>query len=749
MDDSSDDGFGRDVDPYMADADSVTISHEYETHQGSPDNFPALLQEPWSGNVGLLDSLIGEAITRCKPKLFEMIELDPFKSNHLSYEVFGKSYDLNLRRQVPAVFADPEPIQTVLSRECGSISISVRKRIPQIRWPESLVLKRQKAITAWRMIVEDNPNSTEVGMQLQEAVLGQFGEDFIVGMIRDVFQSRATSTLSKRAAALMKFLKWMRTSYGRSPFPVKEDKAYEYVRLLIKSKAAATEPSGFRSALSFAAELLKLQGAELAANSGRLRGAVNGHLLTKPQRKFAKRLKLDMARVLEHAVFKAVDPPNRIAAGYFTIMLHGRPRLNDLMFAEKLELDVDAQGFGFIEAAASRVKTARTTELKSMLMPLVAPAQGLLDKPWAVEWMKQREYQGVARFESRLPTIGIDGKFHDHPCDSATANRWLRKILIDGGISADRAEEADCHGLKATSLSWCSKYGMQLVPRQLLGRHVPANMTSALTYSRDELTEPLRQYDTLLRDIRSGLFNPDLPRSKIIQARELLARTDLAQIYAGNNTNPSLEAEATPLPLSQLETSWTPPDDRMQEEFTESYPEWTWEEGRAENDHSCPIDGRQIVAVSESDSDESLNDSSDDSESSSEGEEPDVPVRLRTKLNEFEEVNTGKLFVCRSSQLLHFYAGEMSSQESELNLISMKFRCGKFVTRSFIKVSSDEASNYLCCLRCFTNNKTAASEPPLVPSNRPLIKRKAQPECELVRSQFEEGRSSSSSAPRV
>ena len=266
MDESSDDGFGYCPDMEVDCVDKVFTAHGNETQQGSPTSATDVKTEQWSGDSGLLDRLINEAISRCRPELFEMIDLDPFNSNHLSYDIFGKPYDLCLRKPVPCIFKDPEPIQTVLSRDCGSMSISIRKRIPQIRWPESLVLKRQKAIMTWRLIVEDNPSATEVGMQLQEALLGQFGEEFVVNMLRDVFQSRATSTLSKRAASLVKFLKWMRTYYGRSPFPVKEDKAYEYIRFLVKSKAAATVPAGFKSALSFAAELLKLQGAAEAAN---------------------------------------------------------------------------------------------------------------------------------------------------------------------------------------------------------------------------------------------------------------------------------------------------------------------------------------------------------------------------------------------------------------------------------------------------------------------------------------------------
>ena len=518
-------------------------------------------------------------------------------------------------------------------------------------------MQRERALLTWRLLVEEVPTASELGEQLQDAILEFRPAEFIVTIIQDAFHDSSTATLLKRGTDLLKFLRWSRQTSGISAFPVLEKKAYSYIKQIIDSKAAPTQPSSFRSALAFAGGTIKMLGALEASKSGRIIGATNQHKLTKKPRKFAKRLTTDMVRILEHAAISGIEPEDRIAAGYFCFMLHGRIRKHDLMFAEKLFLDIDEHEDGYLEAAASRVKTARTTELKMLLMPLLAPVQGLLAESWAIPWMKERVVQGIDAFQCRLPALGIDGKFYDHPCDSSTASRWLRKLLIDHGISPAETNEVTVHGLKATSLSWMSKFGMPLQDRQLLGRHVPSHMSSALTYSRDELSEPMRKYEEVLSQIRSGEFDPDATRSKLrpkkpkLDSGEKGSRSSLAPLLAGSKLSNLIPQEEAP-----------------------------------------------TLVGSDSDS----NSSSSSDSSSSSVDETEIPAPYLRSLEELDRVAlVNKLYVCRASSLLHRRVPEIDSAESTAGPPKAMLACGKALTRSFFRVKPNVAVDYTGCQRCF------------------------------------------------
>ena len=611
----------------------------------------------------ILDRWIGSAISSVTRPQFSM-SLDPFSGSHLSYPIFGKPYNLEVNRPPPQIPSEPEPVQAVLARlNKGSFS-TIRKRLPDVDWPKSLVLRRERAMLTWRVLVEDVPSSNELGEQLQDAILEFRTPEFIKSIIHDAFHDSSTSTLLKRGADLLGFLRWSRKTYGISAFPVEEKKAYLYVKHMIESRAAPTAPASFKSALAFAGGVIKMVGALEASKSGRIVGSTNQHKLTKRPRKFAKRLTTDMVRILEHATMASVEPEDRIAAGYFCFMLHGRIRKHDLMFAERMFLDLDADSEGYIEAAASRVKTARTTELKLLLMPLLAPVQGLLEKSWAIAWMNERTIQGVDNFKCRLPTVGVDGNFFDHPCDSGTANKWLRKILVDAGLATPEVRDITVHGLKATSLSWLSKFGVPLQDRQLLGRHVPSHMSSALTYSRDEMTEPMRKYEHVLLQIRTGNFNPDESRPKLLPKKP---RTVPVQVRVD-------EATSSFMTLDVQERS----------------------------DQPCAAEetDKDVQVDSQSDSEPC---SSSDSSSSSEAEIlEDIPVPYKRSLVELQQVAVaGKLYVCRTSSLLHRRHPREDISEQSSGLVRVLLACGKPLSRSFDKVEPEEAIKFGGCLKCF------------------------------------------------
>eukprot|EP00971_Amphidinium_carterae_P160415 3179988-Amphidinium_carterae.1 len=72
------------------------------------------------------------------------------------------------------------------------------------------------------------------------------------------------------------------------------------------------------------------------------------------------------------------------------------------------------------------------------------------------------------------------------PLSSGEANRWLREMLLQQGFQAAAVKNVGTHSLKATTLSWCAKFGIARELRQVLGYHSIPGVKAMLHYSRDE-----------------------------------------------------------------------------------------------------------------------------------------------------------------------------------------------------------------------------------------------------------------------
>ena len=75
--------------------------------------------------------------------------------------------------------------------------------------------------------------------------------------------------------------------------------------------------------------------------------------------------------------FRARD---RVAAGFFLLCAYCRGRYSDIQNLESVVLDEvvgSNEPSGYIEGRVRRTKSAYTTELKTMLLPMVAPRLGV------------------------------------------------------------------------------------------------------------------------------------------------------------------------------------------------------------------------------------------------------------------------------------------------------------------------------------------------------------------------------------
>ena len=100
---------------------------------------------------------------------------------------------------------------------------------------------------------------------------------------------------------------------------------------------------------------------------------------------------------------------------------------------------------------------------------------------------------------------------------SGEATNLLREFLA---LNADGRDlnAVSSHSCKATVLSWSSKFGLDEYTRSVLGRHVSATVSSSALYARDLCIEPVRKLQELIKQIATGVFRPDAPRSEFFGA---------------------------------------------------------------------------------------------------------------------------------------------------------------------------------------------------------------------------------------
>ena len=91
--------------------------------------------------------------------------------------------------------------------------------------------------------------------------------------------------------------------------------------------------------------------------------------------------------------------------------------------------------------------------------------------------------------------------------------RFLRACFEDGKQVNQTESRVSSHSLKATTLSWCGKYGVSPGDQAILGRHASSLHDTSMVYSRDASVRSVRRLQEVLLAIAKNEFDPDAPRS--------------------------------------------------------------------------------------------------------------------------------------------------------------------------------------------------------------------------------------------
>ncbi|CAE7373283.1 PRSS12, partial [Symbiodinium microadriaticum] len=396
----------------------------------------------------------------------------------------------------------------------------------------------------------------------------------LASVLEDIFAGKSTSTLHTRAGPVARYMSFCK-SQAVSPFPITESSAYHYMQVT-GEKCAATYLRSFVGTLAF---LKHVTGAFLDDDvfSPRITGLAAKHYMTK--RKLQQKPPLHAKHVfaLEEIVCGKVanySAADKVAAGFFLFAIYARARHSDAQNSSALEEDLcedeDGDVTGFLEARIERSKTSTTLERKTRWLPMVATIHGISDQCWGLEWMKVLAENGPPLGPGRplLPGPMENGQWQNVPLSPEASARWLRGLLYrhPADFPKNEIHELGTHSLKATLLSWCSKYGLSLQTRAILGYHSKSK-GSVLVYGRDNISQPLRELDEVIRAVAFKRFFPDSLRS-------------------GYFKRPKDEAEqpAEPLSDSSSEDSQDEerPDHRDEEEALQLLDPWEPFEGARE-----------------------------------------------------------------------------------------------------------------------------------------------------------------------
>lgn len=381
-----------------------------------------------------------------------------------------------------------------------------------------------KALKKWHTVLACAGYAGLVGAAVKDAV----SEDRDYGgILRDVFGNKSPRTANKRASTMLALFSWL-DKKSLCVWPVRSDYVAAYLNESNMHGSGSTKGKTLMEAFRFCKHVMRLPGLDDIIDDPVLSGRVRRMDAARDTIKQSRPLKLSEVKFIEEFMMSDLNVFDRYIAGCILFAIYSRSRWSDLAFLSDLCLDTAETELGlvgFVEGSTKFQKTGSTALKRAMQMPLVAPIRGVTDNSWAVEWFKILER---VQFNTSAKPVGAmcrpptNGSLGTRHLSSEEVGDFLNHML---GLHGESVVTSHC--MKATTLTWCAKYGLEESARTLLGHHELQSQSLAC-YSRDMLSRPLALYESMLLNIRTGHFLPDETRS----GRFLQRKTDAASTAA-------------------------------------------------------------------------------------------------------------------------------------------------------------------------------------------------------------------------
>ena len=373
------------------------------------------------------------------------------------------------------------------------------------------------ALNKWLLVLRLVDFSGTVGSAVQSAG----SEEARHSIIRDVLGTRSPRTAIKRADSILRWLKWA----FQAGYEIWPPTAAGLRNFLTDDGSISVAPSAcgaLLEALRFCKHVLHMVVPDDALKDPIVIGRCARMMAEKQVVKQARPLLVREVEKLERFMSGDNEPWDIYMVGCCLFAIFSRSRWSDLEYMDELYVDrsddypteVDGAGelFGFVEGRTRRHKGATTVIRKRRQMPIVSPPLlGVSGLDWTAAWMESMVAVG---FDVHARPLGAlcrpplpNGQLARGSCSSEDIGAFLTRLL-----ELPDQDAIASHSMKATTLAWAAKFGIDESARLLLGHHSVGGRSLA-TYSRDMLGRPLMIYSGMLASIRSGQFQPDMTRS--------------------------------------------------------------------------------------------------------------------------------------------------------------------------------------------------------------------------------------------
>ena len=418
-----------------------------------------------------------------------------------------------------SAFEDPKPPEWVEDEVTTEAVVKRRKKeidIPvtcvalrvvrgrhELTWEEEREAQMQRALARWIMLITKwsfgHPDLfiCSVLDKCQNSEEQQ-------SLLLDYFHNKAPATLQKRVSSLFAYHKCV--GWDSDAFPCSEEYLYGHLCNARAGGAKASQMKALLEALVFVRYVLEIPELDPAIKSKRCRGAAR-------RGKIKQREQGDPLRVKDllflHGVLKdgSSNLWDRCFAGACLACCYMRARWGDFQHTVSCELDHSDDGnVAYICFSAEIHKTSGTRYFDGRPIFWVAPSVGVTSDNWVEQWLTVRTELGLDAFKPPLPAPDSAGEATGSTVSTGELTDWLRETLPDR-----EGLRTSAHVLKATFLSMAGKRGFAHLDCLALGAHAHgAGM--AETYFREVSARPLRLLESMLREIRLGLFAPDASR---------------------------------------------------------------------------------------------------------------------------------------------------------------------------------------------------------------------------------------------
>ena len=431
-------------------------------------------------------------------------------------EIFGERGDV--LREAPFVCPEvPHDVQSegdgapeIKKRrtECsdwkaGAIAFKVVRRKADVSWEDQRSKEHDRALARWLLVIsrwDDCWPDLEIVKAMASIPDNEGRKDSLL----DWLHPRAPATLIKRVNSILLYHK--EVGWGPEVVPYREHSVYCYMR---DAKAGGAKPSqlaALREALIFVRFVFDLPSLDTIVKSRRIlgitrRGAKRGRTKAHP-------LRVCDLEVL-HTLLESADSVwDKLFSGACLACLYMRARWSDFQHTCAFNIDYSEEHEPvYLEFRAEVFKTMNSKFFDGKPMIWVAPAQGIYRHNWVKLWMQVRQDLELESCQPPLPVPREGGGATAGAVLTGEITAWLQRVLP--GRDGLRTT---AHSLKRTCLSWANKRGFDPRDKLILGGHAH-DVSMADRYGDDFAARPLRLLESLLAEIRSGVFQPDASRA--------------------------------------------------------------------------------------------------------------------------------------------------------------------------------------------------------------------------------------------